>query len=81
MSILSENAQLWADTHCCRFQSIRSIENPELRQLLLLLREDMNDEDIPKRDKVHDAIISSWKAYYLSLKEDLKVSSHFVFVT
>jgi hypothetical protein len=55
-------------------QSIRSIENFELRQLLLLLRDDLDDEDIPKRDKVHDAIIAAWKAYYLSLKTELKVS-------
>lgn len=61
---------------CFSFQSIRSIENPELRDLLLLLRDDLNEDDIPKRDKIHDAIISSWKAYYLSLKQDLKVSYH-----
>lgn len=61
---------------CFFFQSIRSIENPELCDLLLLLRDDLNEDDIPKRDKIHDAIISSWKAYYLSLKQDLKVSYH-----
>ena len=55
-------------------QSIRSIEGPELCQLLLLLREDLDDEDIPKRDKIHNAIIVAWKAYYISLKQDLKVS-------
>jgi hypothetical protein len=56
-------------------QSIRSIENIELRQLILLLRDDLDDEDIPKRDKIHDAIIAAWKAYYLSLKKDLKVTA------
>jgi hypothetical protein len=60
-------------------QSIRSIESTELRQLLLLLRDDLDDEDIPKRDKIHDAIISAWKVYYLSLKKDLKVSFFFSF--
>ena len=59
-------------THHC-FQSIRSIENPELCELLLLC-DNLNDNDILKHDKIHDTIISSWKAYYLSLKQDLKAS-------
>ena len=37
--------------------------------------DDLEDEDIPKRDKTHDAIIAAWKTYYLSLKQDLKVSA------
>jgi hypothetical protein len=49
----------------------------ELRDLLLLLRDDMDDEEIPRRDKVHDAILQAWKGYYLSLKQDLKVGFYF----
>lgn len=41
--------------------------------MLLLLREDIDDDDIPRRDKIHDAVLKAWKDYYLSLKQDLKV--------
>ena len=43
------------------------------------MREDLDDEDIPKCDKAHDTIISAWKTYYLSLKKDLKVFLFFSF--
>lgn len=48
-----------------------------MRELLLLLREDIDDDDIPRRDKIHDAILKAWKEYYISLKLDLKVSCNF----
>ena len=53
-------------------QSIRAIEVPELRQLFLLLHQELNDENIPKRDKLRDAILRAWKSYYCSLREKLK---------
>lgn len=51
--------------HCLTdwiFQSISVVECPEFRLLLLLLREDLKEEDIPRRDKICSAIIKAWHA-------------------
>jgi hypothetical protein len=60
-------------TNCLPFQSINVIECPEFRQLLLLLRQDLRDQDIPSRDTVRRSIIEAWYSYYQSLKEELEV--------
>ena len=49
------------------------IECPEFRLLLLLLREDLNDTDIPHRNKVRDSILRTATTYLEKLKEDLAV--------
>lgn len=55
-------------------QSINVVECPEFRQLLLILREDLREEDIPHRDKIRSAIMKAWHAYYKVLKDELQVS-------
>lgn len=50
------------------------MECPEFRQLLLFLREDLKEEDIPRRDKIRGAIIRAWHVYYKVLRDELQVS-------
>jgi len=54
-------------------QSLNVVECPEFRQLLLLLREDLQDKDIPRRTKIRESIIKTWHAYFKVLKEELAV--------
>ena len=56
------------------FKSIRVIECPEFRQLCMVLRESLDDADIPHRDKMKEAIISHWRTSFEALKADLSVS-------
>ena len=55
------------------YQSLNVVECPEFRQLLLLLQQDLQDKDIPRRTKIREAIISVWQAYFITLKRDLAV--------
>ncbi|KAJ6482790.1 ribonuclease H-like domain-containing protein [Mycena sanguinolenta] len=57
-------------------QSINLVENREFRDLLLLLRESLQDNDIPHRTKVREAIIDAWILYYLDLQAQLQIG-HF----
>ncbi|KAJ7045011.1 hypothetical protein C8F04DRAFT_1174003 [Mycena alexandri] len=56
--------------------SINLIENREFRDLLLLLRESLRDEEIPHRTKLRSLILDAWLKYYDSLKKELKMG-HF----
>ena len=56
-------------------QSIRVVECPEFRQLCMLLRESLDDADIPHRDKMKEVILSHWRTSFEDLKADLSVSS------
>lgn len=51
------------------------IECREFRDLLLLLRESLQDTDIPHRTKIRTAIIEAWAAWYQTLKASLAVST------
>ncbi|KAJ7130448.1 hypothetical protein C8R44DRAFT_539216, partial [Mycena epipterygia] len=42
--------------------------------LLLLLRESLQDKDIPHRTKLRSLILDAWLKYYNSLKKELKES-------
>lgn len=55
-------------------QSIRVVECPEFRQLCMVLRETLVDADIPRRDKMREAIITQWRTSFGQLKLDLSVS-------
>jgi hypothetical protein len=55
-------------------QSIRVVECPEFRYLCLLLRESLVDADIPRRDKMREAILKHWRKSYEELKVELSVS-------
>jgi hypothetical protein len=56
------------------FQSIHVVECPEFRQLLLFLRPDLQDKNVPGRTKVREAIIAAWQAHFDTLKQELAVS-------
>lgn len=49
------------------------MECPEFRQLLLLLREDLEEDLIPRRTKIHELIIKAWREYFEVLRSDVAV--------
>jgi len=49
------------------------MECREFRNLLLLLRQDLEEKDIPHRTKLREAIITAWKSWFITLKSDLAV--------
>jgi hypothetical protein len=52
-------------------QSINVIECREFRDLLLLLRSDLKDKDIPHRTKLREAIIETWDCHFKALRLEL----------
>jgi len=64
------------------FQSIRVVECPKFRQLCMVLRESLEDTDIPHCDKMREAIVRQWQESFEVLKRDLSVSlnlsSHYI---
>ncbi|KIK21006.1 hypothetical protein PISMIDRAFT_12527 [Pisolithus microcarpus 441] len=52
-------------------QSINVIECPKFRHLILLLRQDLQETDIPCRTKLHELILEAWRDYFRILKQDL----------
>ena len=54
-------------------QALNIVECNEFRCLLLFLREDLKDTDIPHRTKIKTDIIEAWKEYFVILKQDLAV--------
>jgi hypothetical protein len=60
-------------------KSVRVVECPEFRQLCMLLRESLEEADIPRRDKMREIIVSHWRKSFEGLKLELSVSRIFVF--
>lgn len=61
-------------TYNIYLQSINVVECREFRDLILALREDMKESDIPHRTKLRESIIRAWKSYFnLVLKVELEV--------
>lgn len=54
-------------------QSLRVVEVPEFRRLLVLLREELGDKGIPGRTKVRNTIMESVEDFFKSLKDELQV--------
>jgi hypothetical protein len=54
-------------------QSIRVVDCPEFRDLCMLLRESLQDSDIPHRDRVRQGIIDDWHKWFKGLQQELKV--------
>jgi hypothetical protein len=54
-------------------QSIRVVECPEFRQMCMVLCKTLVDADIPRRDKMREAVISEWRNSFERLKSDLSV--------
>ena len=56
-------------------QSINVIECPEFRDLLLLLRQDLHDKDIPRHTKLRESIVQVWEQWFKTLSRELSVCS------
>jgi hypothetical protein len=54
-------------------QALRVVDVVEFRQLLLLLREDLDDNDIPGRTKIRTGIMESLDGFFLKLKDGIQV--------
>jgi hypothetical protein len=54
-------------------KSIAVLDCPEFRALLLLLRNDLKDSDIPHRTKGRALIIEAWKKHFMALHAELAV--------
>jgi hypothetical protein len=61
-------------------QSLRVVETPEFRSLLLLLRDEMDENAIPRRTKIRSVVMESLDDFFLKLKNDIQVcfSCHFM---
>lgn len=55
------------------FQSINVVECREFRDLLILLRNDLKEEDIPRRTKIREEIMKAWEKWFTALKKELQV--------
>jgi hypothetical protein len=62
-----------------KLQSINMIENPKLRAIFLLLREEMKDSDIPHRTTIQTRILELLKSHFKTLEEDMKVWCFYTF--
>jgi hypothetical protein len=54
-------------------QSIRVVECPEFRELMVYACPNINDSDLAKRDKIRNAIVNASVDYFEVLKKQLKV--------
>lgn len=55
------------------YQAINVIENPRLRAIFLMLREDLKDEDIPHRTTIRARILQVWGDHLDTISEELVV--------
>src|ERR1700709_2330596 len=56
------------------------MECPEFRHLILLLRPDLKESDIPHRTKISDLILETWNEHFQVLKAELAVSVQLLIV-
>jgi len=54
-------------------KSLNVVEVPEFRKLLLLLRSDLKDSQIPRRTKIRELVIQAWRQHFQVLHRDLAV--------
>ncbi|KAI4294280.1 hypothetical protein K525DRAFT_213051, partial [Schizophyllum commune Loenen D] len=54
-------------------QSINVVDNPLLRNIFLLLREELHDTDIPRRAKVRDRIMELYEEHVGCLAAEIEV--------
>ena len=54
-------------------QSLNVVENPQLRQIFLMLKEDLRDSDIPHRSTIRERIIEVLDEHENRLKADMAV--------
>lgn len=58
---------------CAPLQSINVIENPQLRAIFMMLREELRDEDIPHRTTIRNRILQVWDEHLDALANEMKV--------
>ena len=51
-----------------------NMECPEFRELIRFLHQELRETDIPRRTKLQELIIETWRDYFQVLKDDLAVS-------
>ena len=54
-------------------KSIAVLDCPEFHTLLLLLRNDLKDSNIPHRTKGRVLIIKAWKKHFMALHAELAI--------
>lgn len=59
------------------WQSINVIESPQLRNIFLMLREELRESDIPGRTTIRKRIEEVLDEHLDQLEKDLKVSSQY----
>jgi hypothetical protein len=83
--VADDQVSLFYAPNCVSFltallpQAINVIECPEFRDLLLLLRSDLQDTMIPRRTKVRQMVLEAWNHSFVDLKRDLAVSLIVIF--
>ncbi|KAF7967999.1 hypothetical protein HWV62_32196 [Athelia sp. TMB] len=55
------------------WQSINVADNPHLRAIFLMLRQELRQEDIPHHTTLRNHIIQIWEEYLNKLSEEMKV--------
>jgi len=60
-------------------QSLNAIENLQLRQIFLMLREELRDSDIPHHLTIRARIIEVWDEHLDDLQKEMKVWKRFLF--
>ncbi|CAA7265591.1 unnamed protein product [Cyclocybe aegerita] len=56
-------------------QSLDVVDSPELRNLLLFISVDLNENDIPHRTKLGELITEGFKKAYLAMLQDIEIST------
>jgi hypothetical protein len=60
------------------FQSLNVIECPQLRAIFLMLREELQDSDIPSRTTIRKRVDEVLEQHLAQLKRDMAVSPGFI---
>jgi hypothetical protein len=56
------------------------IENPQLRAIFMLLRQELKDSDIPHRTHIRDRIMKMWDSHLEQLQSDMEVAFSFFII-
>lgn len=54
-------------------QSLNVVESPHLRAIFLMLREELRDEDIPRRTHIRQRVSEVWEEHNSDLEDEMKV--------
>lgn len=59
-------------------QPISIVDCSAFRRLLLILRRDIDDSDIPHRSKMRELVLAAWKSSFDTIRAELKVNGRLV---